>query len=150
MHVVVQEVASRALHDIRRRVLRDNDPSINVADPRDEAPKVIHLAASMDGRVVGSGSFYPSESPLHDGSVTYQLRYLAVDESLQRSGVGSALMAKAEEILLRRGVETLWANGRDTALDFYRQTGWIIVPDSAHLSPETNLPHHRIIKRLSA
>ena len=36
----------------------------------------------------------------------------------------------------------------DSALGFYRSTGWTLVEGSEHLSPETLLPHTIIVLRL--
>ena len=46
------------------------------------------------------------------------------------------------------GAEQLWANARDTALGFYLETGWEVIPGSEHISAETQLPHHVIVKLL--
>ena len=147
--IVIREVASEQLHDIRRRVLREGRPDARVHDERDGDPEAMHFAALLDDNVVGSASVYLSHSPSPDFSgLTYQLRYLAVETSLQQSGIGSQLMRAVEDRLGSRGVDFLWANGRDTALDFYSRTGWIVVANSEHLSPETQLPHHVIVKKL--
>lgn len=143
-------VSPSRLYDIRRRVLRDNRPEANVRDPRDEEADALHVAAIHHDAVVGSGSVYPSTWPLPEPmGLTYQLRYLAVDPEFQRRGIGERLMSRVESEITARGAYALWANGRDSALSFYTATGWSIVPASAHLSTETQLPHHVIVKRLS-
>jgi GNAT superfamily N-acetyltransferase len=144
-------VSPTRLYDIRRRVLRGNRPEAQVRDPRDDESDALHMAAIENDVVVGSGSVYPSTWPLPEPmGLTYQLRYLAVDPERQRLGIGETLMNHLEAELIVRGARALWANGRDSALAFYTATGWTIVPDSAHLSPETQLPHHVIVKRLSS
>ncbi len=144
----VQHVDPRRLHELRRRVLRSNNPSISVADPRDDDETAVHFAGVLGERVVVSASFYPDESPVDSHLATYQLRYMATDFDVQGRGYGSRVLAEAEAFLVGRGVQQLWANGRDTALGFYEATGWRVVPGSDHLSPETQLPHHIIVKRL--
>jgi GNAT superfamily N-acetyltransferase len=138
------------LYDLRRRVLRNNDPAQNVADPRDHEEAALHLAVFRAEDLVGCGSFYPSPPPFPAEGLTYQLRYLATDESVQRQGVGSRLLAAAEDLLRSRGVQLLWANGRDTALAFYDHEGWTRHVGSEHRSPETGLPHTVISKVLAA
>lgn len=146
--VRVEEVASTELHDLRRRVLRNNDPASSVIDQRDEDPESLHFAIRSDETVVACGSLFPSASPLGDDAKTYQLRYLATEEVLQGHGFGSLLLRAAEDRLSSLGVDLVWANARDTALDFYRKTGWVEIPGSEHLSPETALPHTKIFKPL--
>jgi len=148
--ITISLVAPTRVHDLRRRVLRDNRADASVHDARDDDDGALHVAALRDDVVVGSGSVYPSEWPLLDSvGLTYQLRYLAVDPLEQRQGLGMRMMARLEEEIVARGAAALWANGRDSALDFYVATGWSIVPNSAHLSPETQLPHHVIVKLLT-
>lgn len=146
----IHEVPPEVLHAIRRDVLRGGDPEARVHDDRDGDSAAMHFAA-MDGEnVVGSASVYPSNGP--EGVAagrSYQLRYLAVTSDLQRQGVGRQLMRAVEDRLCSLGVDLLWANGRDTALDFYVASDWRILDGSAHLSPETQLPHHVIVKSLA-
>ena len=147
--ISVREVHPEELHDVRRRVLREGRADARVHDDRDGDVDAMHFGAFHDGNVVGSASVYSSHPPTTDFEGTfYQLRYLAVDTTLQRGGIGSFIMRAVEDRLGSRGVDYLWANGRDTALDFYRHSGWHILEGSAHLSPETQLPHHVIVKQL--
>lgn len=143
-----QIVDATLLHELRRRILRNNDPAVSVSDPRDDEAQAIHLAIVSDGLVVVCGSLYPSTSP-HDESVaSYQLRYMAADDVVRGAGGGRALLERAGEIVLSRGVDHLWANARDTALGFYLATGWTTIPGSEHLSRETQLPHTVVVKNL--
>jgi GNAT superfamily N-acetyltransferase len=73
---------------------------------------------------------------------------MAVDADEQGHGYGAEVLTVAEEALRNLGAEQLWANARDTALGFYAATGWETLPDSAHISGETQLPHHKIVKLL--
>ena len=142
----IERVLPRALHELRRRVLRSNNPDVSVADPRDEESTSLHYAGFVGDRLVVSASFYPSMSPVNAELVTYQLRYMATDVDRQGLGYGAQVIEFAEAQLRGLGVQQIWANGRDTALGFYRATGWKIVDGSEHLSPETKLPHTVIFK----
>lgn len=144
----VERVDPHRLHDLRRRILRADNPEAPVADPRDEESTALHFAGLLGERLVVSASFYPSNSPRDESLVTYQLRYMATDADVQGRGYGATVMAFAEEELRAEGAQQLWANGRDTALGFYRATGWDVIEGSEHLSSETRLPHHVIVKDL--
>jgi len=149
MTFLVQQLSDATdLHELRRRILRNNDPAISVHDPRDVEEAAIHLAIVRNEQVVVCGSLYPSTSPLDESVDSYQLRYMAADDSVRGSGAGRALLERAGDIVLLRGVEHLWANARDTALGFYLATGWTAVPGSEHLSKETQLPHTVVVKSL--
>lgn len=144
----VERVTADQLHELRRRVLRDDDPAIYHPDPRDEEETSFHFAGFIGARLVVSASFFPSAPPMNTSLVTYQLRYMATDFDVQGRGYGARVLAVAEEDLRSLGVEQLWANGRDTALGFYESVGWLRVEGSEHLSQETMLPHTVIYRRL--
>lgn len=145
----VRTVSPLELHELRRRVLRNNDPAISVADKRDEEDTAVHFGGFLNERLVVSASFYPSAPPVNESLVTYQLRYMATDFDQQGKGYGAVVLRHAETELMARGAQQLWANARDTALGFYRATGWQLVAGSEHLSPETQLPHTVIFKLLT-
>ncbi|MEI8148747.1 MAG: hypothetical protein WCG62_06680, partial [Actinomycetes bacterium] len=61
----VEAIASQELEHLRRRVLRGDNASVMVGDPRDDDPASIHLAIRVDGAVVACGSFFQSISPMN-------------------------------------------------------------------------------------
>ncbi len=142
----VSRVDATKLRGLRRRVLRQNDPTAFAGDARDAEAASMHFAGLLDGRVVVSASFYPSVAPIRDELASYQLRFMAVDFDAQGHGYGTEVLAVAEKALRDVGAEQLWANARDTALGFYEATGWEIVPGSENISVETQLPHHKVAK----
>jgi GNAT superfamily N-acetyltransferase len=148
--LTVTRVSAEQLHELRRRVLRDDDPLIYHPDPRDADETSVHYGGFLGPRLVVSASFFPSSPPMNSELVTYQLRYMATDFDVQGRGYGSRVLAFAEDDLRTLGVEQLWANGRDTALGFYESVGWRRLEGSEHLSPETMLPHTVIFKSLSS
>jgi GNAT superfamily N-acetyltransferase len=132
--VAVELVDAAATLLLRGRVLRDGRP--HEGFPEDGWPSTFHLAARGEGGVVvGVASFIPRD----DG---WQLRGMAVDPSVQGQGIGRALLLRAYEELRARGATAAWANGRDTALGFYRALGWRVVGDGYLMG--TGVPHHRI------
>jgi hypothetical protein len=144
----VRRVDASVLHELRRRVLRENDPNKTVIDPRDAEDSSLHFGGFLEGRLVVSASFFPSTAPTHAHLVTYQLRYMATDFDAQGNGYGALVLASAEDDLRAQGVQQVWANARDTALGFYRSSGWTVLEGTEHLSAETQLPHTVIVKLL--
>ena len=145
---VVTPVEAPILYELRRRVLRGNDPDKSVADVRDDLATSLHLGGFLNGRLVVSASFFPTAPPMPSDGVAYQLRYMATDFDVQGSGYGARVLETATAVLVERGAQQLWAYARDTALGFYLATGWSRVDGSEHLSPETQLPHTVIVKNL--
>ena len=144
----VERVSADQLHELRRRVLRDDDASLYHPDPRDEEVTSVHFGGFVGTRLVVSASFFPSSPPMNPSLTSYQLRYMATDFEVQGRGYGARVLEAAEEALRTMGVDQLWANGRDTALGFYRSVGWKSIEGSEHLSAETQLPHTVIFKQL--
>jgi GNAT superfamily N-acetyltransferase len=144
----VRRVDASELYELRRRVLRGNDPNKTVVDPRDEEGTSLHFGGFLDHQLVVSASLFPSTAPKRAHLSTYQLRYMATDFDVQGKGYGALVLAGAEDVLRTMGVQQVWANARDTALGFYRSTNWTVLEGTEHLSPETNLPHTVIVKLL--
>ena len=136
------------LHELRRRVLRGNDPELSVADPRDGDATSRHFGGFVDDRLVVSASFYLATAPVQEDLVSYQLRYMATDFDAQGNGYGASVLVIAFDELRALGAEQVWAFARDTALGFYVTTGWTIVEGSEFISAETQLPHSIIVKLL--
>jgi ribosomal protein S18 acetylase RimI-like enzyme len=108
---------------LRGRVLRPQAPQ-EVLWPGDDDPDVFHLAASEGGVVVGVASLYPRPHPLAPAPGDWQLRGMAVEPGLQKSGVGGALIdAMMKEIGARGGLR-LWCNARTSAVGFYLRSGF--------------------------
>ncbi len=131
-------------------MLRNDDPTLYHPDVRDDEPTSLHYGGFLGERLVVSASFFPSAPPMNPSLATYQLRYMATDLDVQGRGYGALVLQFAENDLRDRGIEQVWANGRDTALGFYQNVGWRCVEASEHVSPETNLPHTVIYKRLTS
>ncbi len=149
MTIVIRAAQGEELHELRRRVLRNNDPDATVSDPRDDDALTIHRAIFVDDVLIACGTLYPGVSPVHPELLTYELRFVATDFAAQGRGYGHRLMAALEEQARERGVRELWANGRDSALGFYDREGWHRIAGSQHTSPHTGLPHTVIWKSLA-
>jgi hypothetical protein len=57
------------------------------------------------------------------------------------------MIAAGREDARRRGAVLVWANARDSALDFYLANGFT-VSGAGFRTTDTDLPHHRIVQRL--
>jgi GNAT superfamily N-acetyltransferase len=144
----VRLVQAPVLFELRRRVLRGGDPAAVVENPHDDEATSVHVAGYLGDRVVVCASFYASKSPVHEGVAAHQLRYMATDAHVQGRGFGTRVLARGCDELRRRGETEVWAKARDSALGFYRATGWHVLEGSEHVSVETDLPHTVIWRRL--
>ncbi len=145
----VAKVDAWSLHDLRRRVLRANNPNSDVSFDDDDEPTSRHFVGLLDERIVASASFFLVPAPIRPELVSYQLRSMAVDFDVQGQGFGALVLETAEDDLRVLGAQQLWANARDVALGFYLATGWTVIEGSENVSPLSNLPHTHIVKLLT-
>ncbi len=124
-------------------MLREGRPDTEVDFPGDHVEGAFHLGA-MDraGVPVAVVSLSPEATPHRAGRRALRLRGMAVEPALQGTGVGRALLAEAVLEARQRGYEVVWANVRDTALDFYGRAGWQVVGEGFE---SVGLPHHVMV-----
>jgi ribosomal protein S18 acetylase RimI-like enzyme len=106
-----------AEQDLRYRVLRAplgmGRHEVGFAHEED----ALHLVAEEAGHVVGCVLFDLSSG---------RLRAMAVDEALQRSGLGKKLVQRLEEELERRGIRAVMLHAREGAVGFYERLGYAV------------------------
>ena len=91
MEIETRQVPVEEIIDLRHRVLRAEMPRGLAHFLGDE--KGVHFAALANGEVVGCCSLMPST---FDELPALQLRGMAVEPTMQRSGIGSKLLAAVE------------------------------------------------------
>lgn len=133
-------------HGLRLSVLRHNTPTREVEFPEDDLPGVEHLGLRLDGRLVAISSWVPRAHG--DEPRAVQLRGMATDRSLQRRGLGGILLEAGCRRRADDGARLVWANARDSALDFYLRHGFDVEGDG-FIEQVTGFPHHVIVRRLT-
>lgn len=140
-------LATGEILDLRMRVLRDGTPSRDPRYPEDDLEGTVHLGTVRDGRVVATSTWLPRPCPAAPGERAVQLRGMAVDPSLQGTGVGRAVLRAGTERAGEGGATLVWARARDSALGFYSAEGFETVGD-AFIDEATGLSHHLVLLRL--
>jgi GNAT superfamily N-acetyltransferase len=144
----VEEVRVEELYELRMEVLRRDTPSNNVHFAQDGDPETRHLAVRDEsGTVIAASTWSPSPFPDRPDDPAIQVRGMAVIAGHRGRGLGAAMIAAGLEDARRRGAVLVWANARDSALDFYVANGFEVVGDGFR-TVDTDLPHHRIIQQL--
>lgn len=109
----------RQYYDLRWRILCApwNQPRGIERDRSDDSS--IHLMVTDDdGAILGVGR-------LHFNSATEaQIRYMAIDTTHQRQGLGGHLLQALEQRAGQSGATAVILNARDTAVAFYRRHGY--------------------------
>ncbi|MDQ2754082.1 MAG: GNAT family N-acetyltransferase [Actinomycetota bacterium] len=150
--IQIEAVDASQLVPLRRQVLREGRDDVPLGHRDDDKVTSLHLGAVDEaGTVIGCLSLVledgPGPMPGSAGDsapVRYQVRLtgMAVDPGWQRRRIGGRLLVVAEE-LAAAGDLAIWAAARDSALEFYRRHGFVVVGDG--FIGAMGLPHHHVV-----
>ncbi len=132
--------------ELRWQVLRKflNQPHGSERDEFDEpGARAFHVTVRDETRrLLGVGRLHfnsPEES---------QIRYMAVDEAAQGSGVGRSLVEQLETIAREQNAAQIVLNAREAVVGFYERLGYEIVGDGPTMFHD--LKHVRMSKDLNS
>ena len=97
------------------------------------------IAVDSDEEVVGTGRLHFNSK--QEG----QIRYMAVNESIQRKGLGSSIVLELEMIAKKKGAKKMVLNARENALNFYLSLGY---KEIEPYESDTGIPHTTMSKEL--
>ena len=97
-------------------------------------PQSLRLWARAGGRLVGCVLF-------HREGESGRLYQMAVDQALDRRGVGRALVERLHDELRARGVRSVWLNALGPVVGFYERLGY--APEGAPFV-EVGIEHRRM------
>ncbi len=148
MHVV--EIATGETYPLRLAVLRDTTPTKVLSFAEDDWPGVVHLGVRNDaGTLIATSSWVPRECPEYPELRGVQLRGMATAKDQQGTGVGGVLIEAGAQRHLEAGFDVMWAKARDAALAFYLRHSCVVVGEG-FVDDTTQLPHHMVVRRLTA
>lgn len=99
----------------------------------------ILIAALDDDRLIGCCVLCKTD----EGSL--RLRQMAVDQQMQRNGIGASIIHFAENLARDKGYNKIIMHARKTAVGFYEKFGFQKKGEEFY---ELNLPHILLEKRL--
>lgn len=142
MHISFIQTGTKEYDDminLRMKVLLDpvGIPRSYI-DPQKEKEDIL-IGAFENGELIGCCIL-----TVVDGT-TLQLRQMAVDNKLQKKGVGAALISFAEKVAQEKGYRTLMMHARDAVLGFYKKCGYEINGEQFF---EVGIGHHKMEKQL--
>lgn len=144
----VTEVNVEQVLDLRVRVLRRGTPVAHAHYAEDDDPSMVHLAVIRDAVVIATSSWIPRPYPPRPHVPAVQLKGMAVDDSLQHSGVGRLLLHVGLDHASSLGARIVWARARDSALGFYEACGFTVEGD-AFTDEITGLAHHLVVTSIN-
>lgn len=146
--IEVVRLEAAETRDLRRRVLYGHDPDETAVYPQDGSPGSFHLGATApEGGLVAVASWYPEPTDRRPAAAPYRLRGMAVAPGHAGRGVGRLIFLAGVAELHNSGADLLWANARDTALEFYRRAGMTVVGDG--FPAAGGLLHHVVLLALA-
>jgi predicted N-acetyltransferase YhbS len=134
----------RDLVELRRRVLRMPLGLDFTARELAEEKEDIHIAAYLNGELVGCVALRPVDGS--HGAVVH-LRQMAVDPGHQGRGLGAAIVAFAGEVAADTGAREIILHARETAVRFYEKAGYVATGEAFM---EVTIPHRVMVKPLAA
>jgi predicted N-acetyltransferase YhbS len=141
--ISIEQVAAGDTYPLRAQELRQGRP---LEMDGDDAPYALHLAARLDGDIVGVVRFHPRDCPWLEAEAPWQLRGMATDPQVRRLGVGRALVAAGLSRVVQRGADLVWCDARAAAVGFYARIGFRPVTDEYELRPVG--PHRGMVIEL--
>ena len=122
----IKTISAETTHIVRHPILR---PGLSVESCillGDELKSTIHLGAYDENTLLGVCTILdnPNTGPFNEPNG--QIRGMAVQSSIQNSGIGRLLVEEAEKHAKSRSFELLWMNARKGASGFYLKMGYQI------------------------
>ena len=145
-HFRIATASTQDILPLRMKVLREGTPSQDPRYTEDDWEITTHLALYQHDEIVGTSSLLTNIFPLphaHSNNFDTQLRGMAIDQSLQSTGLGAELLLYGIHIAQRNGAGIVWARARDSALRFYERNGFTTVGD-AFTDEATGMSHHLV------
>lgn len=109
---------------MRHRILRPGKPAEQGVFAGDDDVDTIHLAATIDGDIIGVLSLYKRSSEDESSDDAFQLRGMAIDPVFRGKGFGTQLILAAVDEVQRRKGNRIWCNARIEVLRFYERHGF--------------------------
>jgi GNAT superfamily N-acetyltransferase len=114
--ISIEQIAPENTWRLRRDILYPNQKMFEME--MDEDIHGIHFGAFKNDKMVGVVSLFQKGND-------FQFRKLAVDTSLQKTGVGNALLQYITVYAPENGGIRIWCNARSTAIGFYLKAGFV-------------------------
>ena len=130
-------------YELRWRILRApwQQPRGSERD-RHEDSAIHAMAVNDEGHIIGVARLHQINN------TTAQIRYMAVEDGWQGSGIGDALLRYLEEQARTLGVRLIKLNARENSVGFYTKRGYQITGPGHLLYGE--IEHQKLEKRLDS
>lgn len=129
------EVPLEMVLELRQKLLRPDKAPRDLISSADMSPTALHLAAQIDGEMVGMLSAGPEDCPFRPWANSWRLRGLAVVEPARRKGVATLLLKAIIAGAYARGAGALWGMTRVAAVPAHVKLGFETIGDEYEIAP---------------
>jgi ribosomal protein S18 acetylase RimI-like enzyme len=129
MNVELKRISSNTARELRRIVLKKNQPDSEFFYPGDDDELTFHGGLFVNNELVAIASMFKQEHPLKNVKNSWRLRGMAVSYNYQKNGFGTKVLKFCIENIKNLGAEILWCNARLEAIGFYKKYGFKIISD---------------------
>jgi GNAT superfamily N-acetyltransferase len=130
----------RLYYDLRWRILREPWTQVRESARDEHENEAFHLTAWEQDKLVGVGRLHLNSAE------EAQVRYMAVEESHARCGIGGMIMDALEREARRRGVRQIVLNARENAIPFYLKHHYVL--NNKTVTEFEAVVHWRMVKDL--
>ena len=100
----------------------------------------VHRMAVINNKVIAVGRLH------YVDKTTAQLRYMAVDKTFEKQGIGKAIYSSLEEEARNNKIKLIILNARESAVGFYKKLGFTVKKKTYVLFNE--IQHYEMQKHL--
>lgn len=122
--IIINPITADTARQIRKTVLRPDQPFETTIYPLDDDPDTLHVGAYIDGELVGAMTVCKEAPAGQRIPAAWRMRGVAVAAKAQGLGCGRGMAQVCLDFIAQKGGQFVWANGRTTALSFYRALGF--------------------------
>ena len=129
----------QAYYDLRYKILREpwGQPKGSEQTPDESEHQHFAYFDSL-GNIQGVGRLDKSDAN------TFQIRFMAVNDAVQRNGIGSELIEEMQHVAEHEGAEKIILHARENAIHFYQKLGYQMLEKSHLLFGQ--IQHYLMIK----
>ena len=98
-----------------------------------------HIAAFYSEKIIGVGRLHSEPNNMA------RIRYMAVDNSFQKQGIGSHMLKELEKFSAVKKIQICWLYARQETINFYQKNGYEI---NGVAASDLEIPHQRMQKIL--
>jgi GNAT superfamily N-acetyltransferase len=128
--IEIKEIPTELTYSVRQAILRPGKPIENCFFEGDKLDTTTHYGIFIDKEVVGVVSVFLNSNINFTETTQFQLRGMAISDSVQRKGLGKLLLDEVENCIFQKnGNLVIWFNARESAVAFYKKSKYQMIDE---------------------